>query len=141
MNDFRRILEELDISGFALISRALGMKFKDDASAEVTMHHARTQVEAISFDMRAYSHAWLTERGFPSGLPDELRPRAQRLYPVVAEAVGVSVRGLGNVVTPLSDVVERAMSDAVAECYADGERRSDIVKARMAEARHKAMAS
>ena len=113
---------------------APGKAQHDDRGTLIGLHYARTLAESVPFDLRAYSHAWLVERDLPSGLPDELKPRAERIYPRVVEAVGVSVRQMGNVQTDLTREIERAMSDAVAECYADGEERPDIVKARMREA-------
>jgi len=140
--DFRRCLLELDVTGIRALCVVTGQSQpQDDHGALISLHHARTLAHSMPFKLRAYSHQWLLERGLPSGLPDELKPRAERIYPRVVEAVGVSVRQLGNVVTPLTQAVECAMSNAAAECYADGERRPDIVKARMVEARHKAMAS
>jgi ATP/maltotriose-dependent transcriptional regulator MalT len=109
---------------------------KTDFQAAATLHHARTQITAMPFNKRAYSHAWLTERGLPSGLPDHLRPKAERMYPIVVEAVGVAVR------TPphrraLGKAIERAMSDAALECYANNETDPEFIRARMQEARFK----
>ena len=38
------------------------------------IHLARTKSELLRFKLRAYSHAWLIDHGYPSLLPDELRP-------------------------------------------------------------------
>jgi hypothetical protein len=81
----------------------------DAGDTEIVMHMTRTQAESISFRARAYSHAWLHERCLPSCLPDELRPRAQRIYPIVASAVGVAVRNR----TPAALAIRQAMIDAV----------------------------
>ncbi len=140
MNPFQRCLENLDVSGIRRLCAATGQaQPKDDSAALVSLHYARTLAESVAFKLRAYSHRWLGERDLPSGLPDQLKPRAEQVCPRVVEAVGVSVRQLGNVVTPLTEAVERAMSDAVAECYADGERRPAIIKAQMNEARARAL--
>jgi hypothetical protein len=73
------------------------------------------------------------ERGYPSLLPDELRPRAQRIYPVIASGVGIAVRSKYR---EIKLAVEGAMRDAVLEAEAAG-RLTDapFVKARMSEAR------
>jgi hypothetical protein len=87
--------------------------------------------------MRAYSHSWLCERGLPSALPDHLKPKADRLYPRVVEAVGVSVKDLSGRRREYARRLEMAMADAVAEAYADGRREPEFVKARMQEARER----
>jgi hypothetical protein len=73
------------------------------------MHAARTGSDSISFRARAYSHAWLIERSLPSILPDELRPRAERMYPRPADAVGIAV----HTRTPIALAIRGAMEDAV----------------------------
>ena len=105
--------------------------------AEVVMHHARTSSESISFKARAYSHRWLTERALPSGLPDELRRPAERLYPKIAEAVGISVGVSNPLFKPAAQEVQKAMSDAVEDAYAEGRKDPVFVQARMQEAREK----
>lgn len=109
---FREALEQLDIE----LARKIWVYSmphlpapETAEEAEIVVHMTRTQIEQISFRARAYSHAWLIERRFPSGLPDELRPRAQRLYPVVAEAVGLAVQNR----TPEALAIRRAMEEAV----------------------------
>lgn len=106
-----------------------------DHEVYATLHHARTQSESIPLALRLWSHNWLIDHGLPSGLPDNMRPKAQRIYPRTVEAVGVSVKAMSAASAPLAAAIERAMSDAVAECYADGEKRPEIVKARMEYAR------
>lgn len=113
------------------------MPMHDDAEMLAAMHLARTKSELVRFKLRAYSHAWLTERGYPSLLPDELRPKAHRYYPVTRLGVGIAVKSkYPEVVT----TVTGAMSEAVLEAEAD--RRladSPYVKARMMEARQRAI--
>jgi hypothetical protein len=137
---FRRCLEDLDVA----LMRRLWSKFiphfeqpSSDADALMMMHHARTQAESVSFTNRAYSHSWLRERGFPSGLPDELKPRAERLYPRVVTAVGISVNASSPEFKPAALIIRRSMEDAVNECYADGVEDPTLVKKRMDEARIK----
>lgn len=109
--------------------------------AEAVMHHARTQAETISFKARAWSHRWLTERALPSGLPDRLRPSAERVYSRVVEGVGISVNCRNPILKPAMIEVRKAMENAVADCYASGETDPAIVRPRMAEAREKTMHS
>lgn len=109
-------------------------------AAEIVMHRARTEAESVSLRARAYSHAWLLERALPSGLPDALRPRAQRLYPVVALAVGISVGFRSPWMRGAEAEVRGAMENAVLDAQAEG-RLSDapFVKARMDEAKARTM--
>lgn len=112
----------------------------DLAAAEAAMHHARTQATSVSFRARAYSHAWLSERGLPSGLPDALKPRAERLYPPIAHAVGISVNTSAAFLKPAAEIVQGAMEDAVKELHADGvdlDAQAPLVKQRMFEAKAK----
>jgi hypothetical protein len=113
---------------------------KSDADAELALHHARTQAISIDFRLRAYSHAWLTERGLPSGLPDDLRPRAERMYPIVVEAVGVAVLASREEFRPAAREIAQAMFETVAEAQADGVSDPSILRARMGEARRRARA-
>jgi hypothetical protein len=112
----------------------------NDAEAEIVMHRARTEAISVSFQRRAYSHRWLTERGLPSGLPNELKPKAERLYPVIVEAVGISVITTSKFMRTAALEIRQSMSDAVAEAYADGRTDADFVKTRMQEARAKSVA-
>lgn len=111
-----------------------------DAEIMATMHHARTQANSMTIRERAYSHAWLTERGFPSGLPDKLKPSATRLYPVVVKAVGISMNFRSKWMKPAADEVRQSMEAAVMDVHAHGKiDDSKFVKARMEEARSKTM--
>lgn len=136
--EFRRCLIELDVVGICElwfhVSPGLPQP-KNNDEALVTLHHARTQAQSISDNLRCCSHAWLLERGLPSGLPDHMKPKADRLYPRRVEAVGVAVMAMSADGVTRARAIEKAMSDAVAECYADGERDSEIIRARMLEAR------
>jgi hypothetical protein len=105
------------------------------------MHHARTQTETVSLKARAWSHRWLTERGLPSGLPDRLKPSAERIYPRVATSVGISVNTRSPWLKPAMVEVRRSMEDAVEDCYANGDTAPAIVRPRMFEAREKTLRS
>lgn len=141
-NQFRQLLEAGDFKtlrrGWAELMPNMPQP-RTDAEAEQTMHVARTVSVSIPFRLRAYSHRWLTERNLPSQLPDNLRPRAERMYPQVVEAVGIGVNFTSRWMKPAAAEVQGAMSDAVEECFADGERDPVVVKARMFEAKEKTM--
>lgn len=128
-------LEVFDVSGMQRLWREVAplMPQHDDADTEIKMHMTRTMLEQVKFRHRAYSHCWLTERGLPSQLPDELRPKAERFYPVVKPAVGIMVSSKYPL---LKREITRAMSDAVLEAEADGRLNDDdFVRGRMLEAR------
>jgi hypothetical protein len=138
-SEFAAALESGDVR---LVRRASARMFphmpqpKTVEDAEVSMHMARTQMAEISFRARAWSHAWLRERGLPSQLPDELRPKAERVYPVVVSAVFVSANSNSPALKPVAKLVQAAMSDAVLEAEADGRLLdTPFVRARIQEAR------
>jgi hypothetical protein len=137
-DEFRRCLIELDVVGMCdlwfQVSPHLPQP-KNNEEALITLHYARTQTNSIPVRLRCYSHAWLTERSLPSGLPDWMKPKAARLYPHEVKAVGVAVKAMSAASAPLARAVEKAMSDAVLECYADGVTDPNIIKARMDAAR------
>ena len=64
---------------------------KNLGEAKVIMHRARTEAKNISLSKRVFSHDWLTERNYPSGLPDELKPKRDQVVPRLVSAVGVSI--------------------------------------------------
>jgi hypothetical protein len=104
----------------------------------LTLHMARTQSEAFNERLRFYSHRWLSERGYPSQLPDKLRPSAERMYPVKSSSVGISVNIKSELFRPIASHVRGAMEDAVSEVYADGKQDDvSLIKNRMMEARRR----
>jgi hypothetical protein len=113
---------------------------KDDAEAEATMHYARTLANGVRMRERAYSHRWLLDRGLPSGLPDHLKPRAERIYPVIVTGVATVALAASSITRPIRGHIEAAMSEAVAECYADGHE-NDIpkIRGRIREARDRTL--
>lgn len=143
MNEFGRCLQDLDIQAAAELWPTIfpGSPLPNKGGLLTFLHHARTQADSIPFKLRAYSHRWLTERDLPSGLPDMLKPKAERIYPRIAEAVGVSVKAMSAASIPLARAMELAMSGAVEEAYANGNRDPEFVKARMQEARARVMRS
>lgn len=135
---FRRCLVELDVAGARALWREVSPHLRqpaNDAETLFMLHRARTEAASIDIKLRAYSHRWLVDQGFPSGLPDDLKPKAERMYPRVVDAVGVCVRPSSPDLAPVAKEVERVMSDAVAEAYADGRKEPAFVRARMFEAR------
>lgn len=112
-----------------------------DHAAEAALHHARTQARSVPMRLRAWSHRWLCERGYPSGLPDILRPRAERLYPTVVEAVGISCNAVSPSMRPIVSEIRRSMEAVVLDVYADTKHRGHpdpaLVRGRMREARER----
>jgi hypothetical protein len=142
---FRRALEECDIATIRKLWAhvAPGMpQPATDFEALAALHHARTQAASIALKQRAWSHRWLLDHDLPSGLPDPLKPRAERLYPQVVSAVGISVNVYRSKrVAERVGEIRQAMSDAVAGAYADHNTEPGFVKARMMEARNKVLKS
>jgi hypothetical protein len=107
-----------------------------DVHMLITLHMARTQSETIDERLRFYSHQWLSERGYPSQLPDKLRPAAERLYPIKVSSVGISVNIKSELFRPLVTHVRGAMENAVMEVYSDGKQDDvNLIRQRMFEAR------
>lgn len=138
--ELRRCLEQCDIAGARALWAHVAPNLPqpaDDIVTLATIHHARTQAEYIRFRLRAYSHAWLVERALPSALPDELRPRAQRMYPVIKDAVGIAVGRPNSRHRERNRAIERAMGEAVLECYAENKKDPAHIYARLREVREK----
>ena len=140
MNEFKRCLIDLDTEAAIRLWPSVFPHSPLPSGHEeilLVLHFARTKTEALAFRLRAYSHSWLCDRGLPSALPDNLKPRADRLYPRIVEAVGVSVKDLSGRRQEYARRLEWAMADAVAEAYADGRRDPEFVRLRMQEARER----
>lgn len=117
----RRCLEELDVNGMRKLHAHMNPHLPppgDDRLVLATMHHARTQMKTLPLRMRAYSHAWLLAHNRPSGLPDMLKPRAERLYPRVVGATGFSAMFTSRVLRPIRAPVEEAVSEVILDAYA-----------------------
>jgi hypothetical protein len=135
---FRQCLEACDVKA----TRGLWQHVRPnmpcpetDHEVLICIHMARTAIFSIPFKLRAYSHRWLLDHGLPSQLPDQLKPKAERLYPRIAEAVGIAVKTQSEFLRPLLVPVRDAMEQAVLECYADGNTDPAFVKKRIQEAR------
>ena len=140
---FRNLLETGDIDGcrayFAANAPHLP-QVETREQAEIVMHRARTEAESVSLKARAYSHRWLCERRLPSGLPDALKPAADRLYPERRVAVGISFNFRSPHLERAARIVQTAMEEAVLDADAHGRiEDSAFVSARMAEAKDRAM--
>lgn len=142
-SEFRALLEAGDVQGLrGLWEVAMPHlpQLKSYAEAEKVMHITRTQTETLPLRPRAYSHRWLTERNLPSYLPDELKPKAERMYPIVVEGVGIFIKPSSNeYLRPAQLEVQHSMEDAVADAYAEGRTDPEFVRSRMAEAKDKTM--
>lgn len=110
-----------------------------DREALVAIHYARTLAQSIPFKLRAYSHRYLLDNGFSSGLPDDFKPKAERIYPRIVEGVGIAVRAASEYSKLIAPVIQGAMSDAVSEAYADGLTDPAFVSQRMKEARERVL--
>ena len=134
-DEFRKITIALDANSarraWSVIAPHLPQP-ATDAEALVCLHMARTAAQTIPPRLRYYSHRWLTDHGYPSQLPDRLRAPAERMYPRKVDAVGVAVR---SQFLEVREAITGAMSDATADCYANGDRDPLIVKPRMMAAR------
>lgn len=141
-SEMRRCLEELDIPGVRRLWAHMAPHLEQsatDAETLICLHRARTEAESIPLEARAYSHRWLLDNGYPSGLPDHLKPKAERLYPRVSVAVGIAVKMMNPELKVAGVEIRRAMEGAVLEAEADGKLNdSGFVKLRMLEARAKA---
>ena len=135
--EFRRCLVDLDLAGARAIWAAVAPHLPQpngDTEALATLHLARTSSASIAGRLRFYSHRWLLDRGLPSQLPDRLKPRAERLYPRIAEGVGISVN---SKYPEVIRCVRGAMEYAVQDAYADGRSEPAFVSRRMREARQR----
>jgi len=109
------------------------------AETLISIHIARTQTESVPFKLRAYSHRWCVDNGFPSFLPDELKPKAERIYPRIVDAVGIAVstKSGDNGKVKLAGLIRSSMEDAVLEAYADGVNDPTKIREMMMRARTK----
>lgn len=140
----RRCLLDLDVPGAMRLWREAQPHLPQPATQYhglIALHMARTATQTIPPRARFYSHRWLVDHGYPSKLPDHLKPRAERTYPRKVEAVGIAI-GLTRMPVPglraLGVAVRSAMEDAVKDCFAMGDTAKAIVWPRMMEARAKA---
>ena len=139
---FRQLLEDGDVNGLRRhwASFLPGMPQPETfEQAQITMHLARTASTSVAFRFRAYSHRWLEERGLPSQLPDNLKPKAERIYPRVVEGVVVSVNFRSAYLQTAADEVRASINDAIEDCYAERKTDAVFVRRQMDAARHRTM--
>lgn len=138
----RRCLEEHDVQTIRRLWAEVAPLMpqpKTDAEAEAIMHHACTQCYVVTLKSRAYSHRWLLDHGLPSGLPDKLRPRAERMYPVIADVIGIACGSASEAMRPALPIIRGAMETVVLDHYADGVKDPLVIKPRMLDARKNAI--
>jgi hypothetical protein len=140
---FRNLLEAGDVDGcraFFAANASHLPQAETREQAEIVMHRARTETESVTLRARAYSHRWLCERDLPSGLPDALKPAADRLYPERKVSVGISVNFRSPFMKGAETLVRGAMENAVLDADAHGRIEDAVfVTARMKEAKDGAM--
>ena len=136
--EFRRCLVDCDKEGIRKIWKHVAPNMpipENDDDTLVCIHITRTATERLPFRFRAYSHSWLRERFpvNPSLLPEDLKPRAERMYPRIVSAVGICVASFGNKKTDYHHHVSTKLCELVADMYADGIEDPVLIKARMKE--------
>lgn len=139
-DDFRAALEAGDFRQLRRISEVAEPHLPrlTDEQAERVMHDARTRSRSITFHKRAWSHRWLVERGYESGLPDRLRPRAEQVCPKVVPFVGIALRTSSPLFASAIPLIREAMEDAVLDAQVHGKLEdSAFVKVRMLEAKQR----
>lgn len=132
---YRDALLALDVAAMRrLAAHTMPHIQQGDGTAILTaMHMARTQAESLPLRARAYSHRWLDERGLPSQLPDALRPKAERMFPKVVSAIGVSVNFRLPELRPAKPLIERAVTDMIEDTPAAKRDDPDFMRPRIAE--------
>ena len=136
-----RCLRDCDVEGIKKLWSHVAPNMpqpENGYQAAAQIHIARTGMEKMPVKLRLYSHCWLRDEGLikASKLPDHLRPRAEREYPVGVRAVGIAVKPLSGAFTPYHLGIRSEMEYAVHETYADGHAdQPQVVKARMLERR------
>ena len=80
-DEMRRCLVDADIVGLQRVWVHLmpHLEPMTDKEALVAMHMARAECKTLTVKMRQYSDRWLRERGFGSGLPDEIKPKGWKV--------------------------------------------------------------
>lgn len=138
----RRALEEHDVLTCCRLWEVVAPGMPQPANAESAtagMHMACTMAANVALRSRAYSHRWLLDHGYPSQLPDNLRPKAEQMFPKVVDAIGIACGGTSELGRAIAPIVRGAMESVVLEHYADGVHDPKIIKPRMLEARRNAV--
>lgn len=136
--EFRRCLTDLDVAAIRKLWHHVQPHLpqpKTDLEALITLHMARTTATSIPNKLRFYSHRWLIDNGYPSQLPDHLKPRAERMYPRRVGVVGISVN---SKYPEIQRAIHAVMRNVVLDAFADDPNPDpDALRKRMLEARAK----
>src|SRR5262252_6110655 len=122
--ELRRCLLACDIEGVRRLWQHVAPHLpqpESDAAALMSIHYARTQMVSLPLKARAYSHRWLIDNGFPSGLPDALKPKAERIYPRIIDAVGIATGTRNPAMVPVVIAIRDKTAETVLDCYANGD--------------------
>lgn len=144
---FRRCLEEVDVAGMRKLHAHVmpHLPAGSDKDILVSIHHARTQAESMPLKARAWSHRWLLDHGYPSGLPDHLKPSAEREYPRITEATGFTMRFgsplMREILSPIVPLVSKAVEEVILDEYSGAvvRRDHDRIRGRVLDAKAKAV--
>ena len=136
--EFRRCLVDLDVAAIRRLWKHVQPNLpqpKSDLEALITLHMARTTTQSIPTKLRFYSHRWLLDNGYPSHLPDELKPKAERMYPRKVGVVGISAN---SKYPAIQQAIHGVMRNVALDAYADDPNPDpDALRKRMLEARAK----
>lgn len=141
---FKECLEQLDVALMRKLWQHTAPNMpqpETDEETLITIHMARTECKVVAPKLRMYSHCWLKERGYPSQLPDHMRASAERMYPKIVRAVGLSVNAKSDLLKPIVEPVRTAMEQAVLEIHADDPSLSDdaLIKRHINEAKSRTL--
>lgn len=115
-SEFRQALRDRDVPLLMKASKVLFPKDQqpaDETEATAQMHIARTMQGWMTVEERAYSHFWLKDRGFPSMLPNELLPWAERFEPAIRSGVGIACGTGKEWLKPALPLIQGAMAKTV----------------------------
>lgn len=93
---------------------------KNYAETRICLHIARTACESSRLSDRLWSHQWLTERQFPSKLPNELRPDFGGSVIVSAVGLVVDTNKSDRASQERVIAIRTAMENAINEMYSHG---------------------
>jgi hypothetical protein len=130
-DEMRRCLAQCDVKAARRLWHHLAPNAPapdSDEEALSVIHYARTRSRSINLRLRVYSHFWLLDHDLPSGLPDNLKAKADRIYPRVVNATGIAVLSQWPEVSKL---IRGAMEDEVMNAAAHKEIDPQIVQRRM----------
>lgn len=137
--EFKRCMDTLDVAQARRLWRHVCPHLPQpstDKAMLAQLHMARTMSPLMTRAQRFYSHRYLLDHGMPSGLPDEMKPLYERLYPRVETGVGLALHGSGWF-KPAIPLVGKAMTDSIQDTLADGVKDPVIIRERMLDAGEK----